>query len=859
MKWTILFSFLIWAVVGVAQQNGPAKYDPKNLMVQWEIVENGYKGKTEFLSAFTLINNGGSFPAKGWSIYFNFPRMIQSASVTGGMKIEHINGDFYRLYPSTDFKGLALSQSVRVEFVAGAWAVSISDAPAGIYLVWDERPDGGTLLSNFSVKPSTQPKQYMRYATDKVGLVTPQVVYEQNKSIDDILASSLVKIFPTPSYYKETGSKLLLTNNFRIISEEKDALQKEVAYLDAELTKLFSTQKTGKATPLILRRNGFSTDAYHLTVTTEKVEISSGTNRGIFYGIQSLKTLLPPEAYKGAQAGISIPTVDVIDSARFGHRAFMMDVARNFQPKQQVLKVIDLMSLYKLNVLHFHFNDDEGWRIEIPGLPELTEVGGRRGHTAKDDAFLHPSFGSGPDLASHGSGFYSKADFIEILKYANDRHIAVIPEIETPGHARAAIASMTTRYNRLMKEGHKEEAEKYLLYHPQDSSKYRSVQRWYRNVMDVALPSTYRFLEKVVDELKDMYKEADAPLHTIHFGGDEVPRGVWTASPAVRQLMEGNEKVKTIDDLWYYFFGNINAMLKNKGLSLYGWEEIGMRNTKLDGKAHVIPNPDFAGEDVQVDVWNNVIGWGAEDLPYRLANAGYKVVLSPVSNMYFDLSYQKEFDEPGYYWGGYLDVDKPFYFIPFDYYKNSTTDINGNKVTQDYFKGKERLTDYGKQNIPGIQGLLWSETIKSPQQMEYMLLPKLLALAERAWSQSPSWAEEKDSIKAAALYRESWSRFVNVLGKRELPRLDYYASGFHYRIPTVGTAIINGKTAANIQFPGFIIRYTTDGKEPTINSKLYTSPIPQNGMIRFRAFSSNGRGGRSVEINGSLSPGTPAH
>jgi len=847
MKFVSLISLLFAVLLSNAQQTQMTNYNLANLAIQWEVVENNHKGKTEFLSAFTITNKTGVFPASGWSLFFNFPRMIHSASVTGGMKIQHINGDFYQLSPAAAFKGLKANESVRVEFVAGAWAISISDAPAGLYIVWDAAPEKGHVVSNYSVQPTTQPKQYLRYATDKMELVTAQKVYEQNKNVVDIPAAGLTKIFPVPASYKEMNGSFTLTGNFNIVAEKKDDLQHEADYLDGELKKLFSKTKAGNASQIVLRKNGTSTDAYRLNVTADKIEITSGTNRGIFYGIQSLKTLISPEAYKGSQTTVNIPTVDVLDSARFGHRAFMMDVARNFQTKQQVMKVIDLMSLYKLNVLHFHFSDDEGWRLQIPSLPELTDVGARRGHTVRDEAFLHPSFGSGPDLASHGTGFYTKEDFIEILKYAKDRHIEVIPEIETPGHARAAVASMTSRYNRLVKEGKKADAEKYLLYHPLDTSKYRSVQRWYRNVIDVALPSTYTFLEKVVDEIRDMYKDAGVPLYTIHFGGDEVPRGVWAGSPAVHRLMKENNAVKTIDDLWYYFYGNINTMLKRKGLTLYGWEEIAMRNTRLDGKPYIIPNPDFANENVQVDVWNNVIGWGAEDLPYRLANAGYKVILSPVTNMYFDLSYQKSFYEPGYYWGGYLDVDKPFYFIPFDYYKNATEDINGNKVTQQYFKGKERLTEYGKQNIPGVQGLLWSETLKSAEQMEYMLLPKLLALSQRAWSPDPAWTTEKDSVKAQTLYQQDWSHFVNVLGKRELPRLNFYAGGFNYRIPTVGTTVADGKVAANIQFPGLTIRYTTDGKEPTINSKEYTTPITNNGMIRFKAFNSIGRGGRSTE------------
>lgn len=848
MKFFLVLGFLFSFGFVHAQSTINTNYDVANLNLQWEVVENYHKSKAEFLSAFTITNKAAVFPANGWRLYFNFPRMINSSTVTGNMKIEHINGDFYSLSPTSSFHGLAADQTLRVEFVAGAWGISISDAPAGLYLVWDNVPEKGLPLKNYTVKASTQLNQFMRTPTDKVGLVTPQVVFEQNKNIRDLPVEELPKIFPTPASYKETGGSITL-ENFKIVTQQQDNLQNEAAYLEAELKKLLANEK-GSKKEIILKKDGSQSDAYRLTVTPQNIVISAGTNRGVFYGIQSLKTLLPPQAYKGKQVSVTMPTVDVIDSARFGHRAFMMDVARNFQTKEEVMKVIDLMALYKLNILHFHFSDDEGWRLQIPGLPELTEVGGRRGHTVKDENFLHPSFGSGPDLQSHGTGFYTKEEFIQILKYAKQRHIDVIPEIETPGHARAAVASMTTRYNRLMKEGKKEEAEKYLLYHPLDSSKYRSVQRWYRNVIDVALPSTYTFLEKVVDEISAMYKEADAPLYTIHFGGDEVPRGVWTGSPAVHQLMKTNKAVKNINDLWYYFYGNINTLLKKKGLYLYGWEEIAMRNTTLDGKAYVLPNPDFSSENVQVDVWNNVIGWGAEDLPYRLANAGYKVVLSPVSNMYFDLSYQKSFYEPGYYWGGYVDVDKPYYFIPFDYYKNSTEDINGNKVTSAYFKNKERLTEYGQQNIPGIQGLLWSETLKSAAQMEYMLLPKLLALAERAWAQNPAWATEKDSVKSAALYNQRWSQFVNVLGKRELPRLDYYAGGFNYRIPTVGTTTINGKMQANIQFPGLSIRYTTDGSEPTLNSKVYTTPIPNNGKIVFKAFNNNGRGGRAIEAAG---------
>ena len=153
---------------------------------------------------------------------------------------------------------------------------------------------------------------------------------------------------------------------------------------------------------------------------------------------------------------------------------------------------------------------------------------------------------------------------------------------------------------------------------------------------------------------------------------------------------------------------------------------------------------------------------------------------------------------------------------------------------------------YGKEQIPGVQGLLWAEAVTSPAKMEYLLLPKLMGLAERAWSKDPSWATEKDSAKAKTLYDQAWSQFVNVLGKRELPRLDYYNGGYQYRIPTPGIQVEQGMVKMNTQLPGLSIYYTTDGSEPTLKSKRYTQPIPAKGVIKARLFTPSGRGGRTV-------------
>ncbi|WP_449439840.1 family 20 glycosylhydrolase [Pedobacter steynii] len=211
-----------------------------------------------------------------------------------------------------------------------------------------------------------------------------------------------------------------------------------------------------------------------------------------------------------------------------------------------------------------------------------------------------------------------------------------------------------------------------------DKSIYESVQGWNDNVINVALPSAYNFLEKVVDEIRLMYTEAKAPLATIHFGGDEVPAGVWERSPAVANLLKADASVSGVDEMWYYYFNKINNMLKAKQLYLSGWEEIGLRKALVNGEKKMVLDERFAKENFHADVWNNLSG--NEDLAYKLANAGYKVVLTCVTNLYLDLAINKSFNETGQYWGGYVDVDKPYYFVPYELFKNLKEDEGGNPI-----------------------------------------------------------------------------------------------------------------------------------------------------------------------------------
>ncbi|MGN8039065.1 family 20 glycosylhydrolase [Chitinophaga sp. 22321] len=836
-------------VAGVLAQQSP--YDVSRLKTSWEVVENHYQGKNNFLSDFTFVNTTNKpFPAKGWQLYFNFIRMVTPGELPGHINVEHINGDLYRFTPAEGFAGIAPGDSLKLGITGDAWAVNFTDAPAGLYIVWDGQPEKGIPIKDYSIRPSTTAKQLMRYPGDKTAVVTPTDIFKQNAAVKDIPVSQLPLVFPTPVSYTATGNNLVLDALPVIKADPQLTASGEI--LKTELQLLLGKRAPGK-TNVDLTYDAAMVDqqeGYSLKVTPQGIVIKAGTEAGAFYAIQSLKTLIAPNAWAGVQKSVVIPGVEITDHPRFGYRAFMIDVARNFHNKRDMLRILDLMALYKLNVLHFHFSDDEGWRVEIPSLPELTAVGGKRGHSADPNSMLPPSYGSGPDVNNTaGSGYFSRADFIEILRYATARHIRVLPEIESPGHARAAVKSMESRYHRLKAAGKEQEASEYLLTDLQDKSTYHSVQYWNDNVMNVALPSTYRFLDKVLEELQGMYKEAGAPLTAVHMGGDEVPGGVFEKSPACIALMRQDKSITDVNDLWYYYYRKVNDLLKARGLQVAGWEEAGMRKTSLNGESQSIPNPDFVNDHFQLNVWNNVIGGGQEDLSYRLANAGYKVVLSGVSNFYFDMAYMKSFDEPGFYWGGFVDVDKPFYFIPFDYYKNSKVDGRGNPVTPELFVGKDRLTGFGASNIPGIQGLLWSETVTSSDRMEYMMLPKLLGLAERAWAQDPAWATEKDPAKADALYAQAWSVFSNVMGKREMPRLDYYDGGFNWRIPTAGTSIDNGVVSANVQMPGLQIRYTTNGEEPTLKSPLYAAPVQAGGKtVKLKVFSPRGRSSRTTTV-----------
>ena len=854
----LLMASLFALAAALAAAPAPARGP---LELTWKLRQDqfGPNGRDVSVAVFTITNRGTSaLPARGWAIYYTALHDANDGSATGALRLENVTGSLQRIVPGPEFGGLAPGQSADVEYRTSL-LTNNSFAPNGVYMVFDDAPSQPRPVTYtpvpFERAPQPGPDPHV---------ITPEAQFELDAAVHEVAVESLPPVFPTPVSVERREGRLTLAALPAVAAAPE--LQGEAALAVGYLKPQFAAEKAkgGSASPSAgapaLRleigkvEGQASPEAYEMVVDPkEGVRIVGNSPAGVFYGMQSLRGLLPAAAgplqgAKAAAAAVALPALRVVDAPRFGHRGLMLDVARNFQPKAQVFRVLDLMSRYKLNVLHFHLTEDESWRVEMPSLPELTAVGARRGHTLDSSSHMPPAFGSGGDVASpYGSGFYSRADYGEILRYAAARHVQVIPEIEMPGHARAAIKSMEVRGRALREKGDLAGAGQYLLSDPDDKSVYTSAQGYHDNVMNPALPSTYAFIERVVADLVALHEEAGVPLRNLHLGGDEVPGGVWERSPAVAAYMK-EHGLATVDELWYVFYGRVEQIVKAHGLVPSGWEELGLRTTRLDGRKKLIPNPDFAARGWTAYVWNNTVGGGAEDLAYRMANAGYKVVLCPVSNNYLDMAWNKNPEERGLDWGGYVGLEKPYAFIPFDYYRNTRYDYRGNPVDPAVFVGKDRLTDFGRANVVGLQGALWSETLGGEGRLDYMLVPKLFGLAERAWAPAPEWASERDRAKSDGLFRDAYSAFANVVGKRELPRLDRETPAWSYRIPKPGLKVENGQVRPSLEIPGFVLRYTTDGTEPTAKSPEVRGPIPASPQLRVAAFDTNGRKGWTAKL-----------
>jgi hexosaminidase len=828
-----------------------------HLGLKWECVSNHFDGDT-FRAALTITNHGDvRLPGSGWTLYFNSCRKPVPESVTGGVVLEHVNGDLFKLSPGPHFGSLAPGVSREIGYVAALWSVVETDAPMGFFIVYD---DGRVeAVGDAHVEPFERPEQVTRTPADRVPVQTAALTFDDNAKLSLLPTAEVGLITPAPLEAAYGSGSFTIDASTCVV--HPPALSREAAWLHGALARLLTKAPSLAATdqPNAIRlrldpaldfpAEGVADQGYRLRVTDRGIEIAGRTSAGVFYGVVTLLQLLPVSAWQNAERRLTVRRCDILDAPRFAYRGLHLDVARNFSDRRAVLDVLEVMAHYKLNKLHFHLTDDEGWRIPIASLPELTEIGAKRGYASDEGACLVPSFGSGPDArGAQGSGHYTHGEFIEILRFARDRHIEVIPEIDLPGHARAAIKSMQARHARLTAEGKHDEADEYRLVDLNDASKYESVQMWKDNVVCIALESCYTFLDTVVRDIKALYDEAGVRLATLHVGGDEVPHGAWEHSPICQAFMR-EHGMRTTSELEDYFFARFHDILARHEIGMAGWEEVAVVNETKDGVTASRPNPKLAASGLRAHVWNNVWGWGREDIAYQLANAGFDVVLCNVTNLYLDLAQAKDPEEPGYYWGGFLDTRKVFDFCPSDIYTLATVDLLGNPLDPEKVAKMVRLTPEGEKRVIGLQGHVWGENVRNRARLDYLLLPRLVAVAERAWARDPRWTFIADAAERSARMDRDWNEFANRLGQRELPRLDALLSTpLLYRIPVPGVKIESGFLSANVAAPGLTLRYTLDGTEPTAASPRYEAPVPlpPNARPKVAAFTATGRRSRSA-------------
>ena len=772
----------------------------------WEMgtgnAEPGY-----YENSFVLKNISGAplpiFP-RNWTIYYSqLPRNVKQVG-NPAVKVEPVNGNFFKMYPTESFTPLAPGDSMRITFLCSYKIDRNSHAPEGTY--WVATADG----KESSPLPVTLNALGLPWPESLPGYPDATKIYESNLRLENVSALQQWDILPSVKKVTPAEGGVVLDGKGALVYPDEYA--GEAKLLKEKLSALYGLEIVGQAPVTIAletladKAKAVNDEYYDLVIDSDRITISAATPHGVFNGTQTLLAML-----KGKEAPYRLDAMSVEDYPDLLYRGQMIDIARNFTTVDNLKKLVDVFASYKMNVLHFHFSDDESWRLEIPGLEELTAVGSRRGHTTDESRCLYPCYDGGydPDAATVGNGYYSREDFIGLLRYAAERHIRVIPEIESPGHARAAIVSMKARYNKY-KDTDVEKAAEYLLSEPEDTSRYASVQYYTDNVINVAMPSTYRFMEKVIQELAAMYREAGVPLATVHLGGDEVARGVWLGSPKCQALMKEKGMTKP-HDLAEHFITQMADIMQRNGLKFSGWQEVALGHT----------------EEAHVYCWNTVPGY--DEVVYQIANNGYPVILCNVGNFYMDMAYNGHPDERGLDWGGYVDESVSFSMLPFSIYRSLRTDGAGNPVDLDAAeKGKTVLTAEGRKNILGVQGQLFAETIRSFNGVEYLLFPKIMGLAERGWNAYPAWEELRGAQEQQA-FNKALALYYEKISDMEMP---YWArNGINFRLPHPGLLVKDGKLYANVAIRGAEIRYTTDGSEPDAQSALWEAPVPCHAPV----------------------------
>lgn len=436
-------------------------------------------------------------------------------------------------------------------------------------------------------------------------------------------------IIPKPRLLKPLHGHFLLNAQTRIYSDTNLSLN-ATEYLQEHLLlqagfRLNRGETGGQNTISFQRNPDLKNEAYTLDITTDKITIGANSQSGFFYAIVSLMQLMSPAVWAEQKSDIpkkswSIPACSIDDEPRFQWRGMMLDSARNFFSVDYVKKFIDRMAQHKLNLFHWHLTDDEGWRIEIKQYPLLTEIGSRRGPGTALPFSFYPAMRGPKDKKQEG--YYSQAEIKEIVAYAAKRSVNVLPEIDIPAHAKAAVTAYPE-----------------LLQAPDDTSRYTSVQKVSNNTIDPGLASSYLFLENVITEVTQLF-----PYQYIHLGGDEIPKGAWVKSPAVVDLMQ-KERLNNTREVEAHFFTKMEKILAKHHRKMIAWQEI-----RADSNA-------LSGDTI-------IMAWRGNGAGKKAAKEQLQVIMAPAQFLYFDQQYIKDKNEFGHTWAGPTDTEEAYSYNP---------------------------------------------------------------------------------------------------------------------------------------------------------------------------------------------------
>ena len=550
------------------------------LSLHWEFGQNDVEpGICE--AYLTLTNTSEQeLTHEDWILYFNLMSLHPIYTEGEALRETEIQASWHSIEPTHTFAPLAPGESRTFTLHYKGSAIRENICPEGFFLVT-------TKHSTLNPKPITIPCTYAPYTRPeqmKRGIVT----WEKTPYADG-------------EYVFDYVERVLGDKAMRRLGDKAKEVQpllpqpKQMTYADGVC-------EVAKAEIISRTDANMVKEGYTMIISPDTIRIEASDEAGVFYAKQTLK-----------QWGDTIPCGRVTDYPDLPHRGIMLDVVRNYYPVDSIYRILDMMAYHKLNVLHFHLSDDEAWRLEIPGLPQLTNIGSKRGYTTDESDCLLPMYCGGWDAEAPttANGYITREKYIELLKYAGERHIRVIPEIDMPGHMRAAKKAMG----------------KLLTDSAFDARVYKSAQNYTDNVIDVSKPYAVEFIDHVVTEIVKMHEEAGHPLTIFNIGGDEVPKGALT-----------KEEHQA-------FIDAVLVILKRYNLQPMGWEEID----------HFCP----AESGAICYAWLN-----SESKPMQLAEAGYQVVIATASHLYFDFAYCNHHEEKGLSWGGYTDEYRSFDWQP---------------------------------------------------------------------------------------------------------------------------------------------------------------------------------------------------